>query len=205
MAMDARQRQLLLGVAIVVALLGAVAFWMYWRTPQEAELTRMRVRVDSLQARVDSAKRDLAAGTVEALRQRVRDFESSLTLMRTLVPTGAEVPSLIDDVSARAKRRGVEIAEITPLSPEPGHPFDTHKYRFAVIGHYDDVGEFLADVAALRRIMVPFDVSVTRASETAAKTYADTTHALTQARFQLRTFVKPVGAAADSAGGGQQP
>ncbi len=205
MAMDAKQRQMVLGVAIVVALLGAVAFWMYWRAPKEAELASMRVKVDSLQARVDSAKKDLAYGTVEALRQRVRDFEGSLRVMRTLVPTGAEVPSLLDDVSARAKRRQVEIAEVTPMAPEPGVPFETHKYRFAVIGHYDEIGEFLADIASLRRIMVPYDISVTRASATAEKTYSDTTHALTQAVFQLRTFVKPAAAADTAAGGGQQP
>ena len=152
MAMDPKQRQQLLGLAIFLAVVAIVGFWMYWRTPKTAEMAGLRVRIDSLQARVDSARRDLASGTVEALRQRVRDFEASLGIMRTLVPTGAEVPSLIDDVSARAKRRGVEIAEITPMSPEIGKPFDAHRYRLAVVGHYDEIGEFLADVAALRRI-----------------------------------------------------
>lgn len=204
MALDAKQRQQLLGFVIFVAVVGAVAFWMYWRAPKVAEMVSMRVKIDSLQARVDSARNDLASGTVEALRQRVRDFESSLGVMRTLVPTGAEVPSLIDDVTARARRRGVEIAEITPLPAEPGTPFETHRYRFAVIGHYDEIGEFLADVASLRRIMVPLDVAVTRASQSAATTYKDTTGALAQATFQLRTFVKP-GAAADTVGGGQRP
>ncbi|MBI2402875.1 MAG: type 4a pilus biogenesis protein PilO [Gemmatimonadetes bacterium] len=202
MALDAKQRQQLLGFAIFVAVVAVVAFWMYWRAPKVAEMAGMRIRIDSLQARVDSARRDLASGTVEALRRRVRDFEASLGVMRTLVPTGAEVPSLIDDVSARAKRRGVEIAEITPMSPDPGRPFETHRYRFSVIGHYDEIGEFLADVASLRRIMVPLEVAVTRASQTAANTYRDTTGALAQATFQLRTFVKP--GAADTVGGGQQ-
>jgi type IV pilus assembly protein PilO len=141
---------------------------------------------------------------VEALRQRVRDYEGSLRLMRTLVPTGAEVPSLLDDVSARAKRRQVEIAEVTPLAPEPGRPFETHKYRMAVVAHYDELGEFLSDIASLRRIMVPYDLSVTRATAQAVKTYSDTTGALAQATFQLRTFVKPA-AAADTAGGAPQP
>lgn len=202
--MGPKERQQILGFAIFLAGAGAAAFWMYWRSPKEAELASIRLRADSLRARVDSARKDLAQGTVEALRQRVRDYEASLRLMRTLVPTGAEVPSLIDDVSARAKRRGVEIAEITPLNPEPGSPFETHRYRFAVIGHYDEIGEFLSDVASLRRIMVPFDVSITRASQTAVTTYADSSGALTQASFQLRTFVKS-GAPADTSGGGQRP
>ena len=203
MALDAKQRQQLLGVAIFLAIVAVVAFWMYWRAPRETQVTSMRVSIDSLQARVDSARRDLASGTVEVLRQRVRNFEASLRLMRTLVPTGAEVPSLIDDVTARARRRGVEIAELTPVSPELGTPVETHRYRVSVIGHYDEIGEFLADVASLRRIMVPFELSVTRASQAAATTYGDTTGALAQAAFQLRTFVKP--AAADTVSGGQRP
>lgn len=204
MALDAKQRQQLLGVAIFLAIAGAVAFWMYWRAPRVEQMANLKVKIDSLQLRVDSARQDLAKGTVEALRQRVRDFESSLRLMRTLVPTGAEVPSLIDDVSARAKRRSVQIAEITPLAPEGGKPFETHRYRFGVVGHYDEVSEFLSDVASLRRIMVPYDLTITRASQTATKTYSDTTGALTQVTFQLRTFVKPLSAAADTAGA-QQP
>ena len=205
MAMDAKQRQQLQGFGIFIAVVAIVAFWMYWRAPRETQLASIRVKLDSLQARVDSAKKDLATGTVEALRQRVRDFEGSLRVMRTLVPTGAEVPSLLDDVSARAKRREIEIAEVTPLQPEPGTPFETHRYRIAVVGHYDEIGEFLSDVASLRRIMVPSDVAITRASATAVKTYNDSTGAMIQAQFQLRTFVKLASAADSTTGGAPQP
>jgi Tfp pilus assembly protein PilO len=71
-----------------------------------------------------------------------------------------------------------------------------------VIAHYDKASEFLSDVASLRRIMVPYEVSITRAIPSAVKTFGDTTGALTQTTFQLRTFIK-VGAAADTAGARQ--
>jgi type IV pilus assembly protein PilO len=202
MALAAKERQQLLGLMIFLAIVGAAAFWMYWRTPKEAALAALQVRYDSLQTRVDAAKKDLASGTVEALRRRVREYEGNVRLMRQLVPSGAEVPSLIDEVSARAKRRGVEIAEITPLMPEPGQPFQTYKYRMAVLGHYDDVAEFLSDVASLQRIMVPYDVAIGLASQAAGKAYNDTTGSLTQTTFQLRTFVKQL-TPADTAGGEQ--
>ena len=61
------------------------------------------------------------------------------------------------------------------MPPEPGPPlaltfhdaadsakakkaqpaFDIYRYRLQVYGHYDQIGEFLADVASLPRIMVP--------------------------------------------------
>src|SRR3990172_972991 len=197
MALGEKERKQLLTVAIVVAVGLGVLFWMYWRAPRVAQGRETRARIDSLQARVDSARRDLAAGTVEQLRLRVADYEGSLRLMRQLVPTGAEVPSLIDDVNARAKRRGVEIGDFAPQAVEPGNPFETHRYQFAVVGHYDEVGEFLSDVASLSRIIVPYDVSVNRASESVQQTYGDSTAALLHVNFKLRTFVKP-GAAADT-------
>lgn len=201
MALGEKERKQLMVFAAVLAPVAAVAFWMYWRAPRVERITEMVVRIDSLQARVDSARRDLAAGTVEALRRRVRDYEASLTLMRRLVPTGAEVPTLIDDVSNRAKRRGVEIAEITPTPPEQSSPFEVHRYRFAVLGHYDEVAEFITDIASLARIMVPYDLSLVRAPASAAATYSDTTGALVAATFNLRTFVKPVTAGLGPGGG----
>ena len=204
MALATKERQQLLGLTIFLAIVAAAAFWMYWRTPKEAEAAALQVKYDSLQTRVDAAKRDLARGTVEQLRRRVRQYEANVRVMRQLVPSGAEVPSLIDEVSARAKRRGVQIAEITPMAPEPGQPFQTYRYRLGVVGHYDDVAEFLSDVASLRRIMVPYDIAIGLASQAAAKTYNDSSGSLTQVTFQLRTFVKQA-TRADTAAAESQP
>jgi type IV pilus assembly protein PilO len=203
MALGEKEKKQLLGLAVFAAGVAIVAFWMYWRAPRVARAQEMRLRIDSLQARVDSAKRDLASGTVEQLRERVREYEASLRVMRRLVPTGAEVPSLIDDVNARAKRRRVHVGDFSPQAVEPGTPFETHRYQFAVLGHYDEIGEFLSDVASLSRIMVPYDVTLNRANETVAQTFQDTTGALLRVDFKLRTFVKPASAApADSVPGG---
>ena len=60
----------------------------------------------------------------------------------------------------------------------------------SVVGHYDQIGEFLADIASLDRIIVPIDLQLTAASQTAAKLQSDSTGALLEARFQIRTYVK---------------
>ena len=57
------------------------------------------------------------------------------------------------------------LSQVVPLPVEPGPaPFDTYKYNISVIGHYDQIGEFLADVASLQRIIVPYDVCVAAAN-----------------------------------------
>jgi type IV pilus assembly protein PilO len=191
MALSQKDRQQLLVLLIIVALGGGGGFWYFWRAPQMEEVTLLETEIDSLRATVDSARRDLASGTVESLRQRVADYEASLGLMRRLVPLENEVPSLIDDIASRATLRGVHIQEINPQSVEAAGIFDTHRYRVSVVGHYDEIGEFLADVASLPRIMVPYELTLGIAPLTAQVAYGDTTRALLQAQFQLRTFVKP--------------
>jgi type IV pilus assembly protein PilO len=74
---------------------------------------------------------------------------------------------------------------------EPGPvPFDTYKYNMSVIGHYDQIGAFMADVASLQRIIVPYDLSVAPAAAGAAKALNDTSGSLLEAKFQIRTYVK---------------
>ena len=193
MAMTDRERKQLLGFLIALPLLGAVAFWLYVRQPRAEEMADLQRTVDSLQASVDSARRDLASGTVEELRQRVADYEASLVLMRQLVPTGNEVAQLINDISDRAKLRNIHVADLSPLGYEDGERFRVARYRFVVLGHYDEIGGFLSDIAALPRIMVPHQLSLQVATDQTAQSLGDTTGSLLQATFQLRTFVKQPG------------
>lgn len=202
MAMSERDRKMVRYAAAAAPVLGAVAFWMYVHQPKVDQIGAQRQRIDSLGARVDSARRDLARGSVEALRQRAAEYERAVLLMRRLVPASGEVENLIDDVSSRAKARGVEISNWTPMGAEDGVPFQTQRYRYTVVGHYDQIGEFLSDVASLSRIMVPYDVTIAPVQSSGARTSQDTSGALLEGAFMLRTFVKAP-APADSAGGGE--
>ncbi len=147
--------------------------------------------IDSLVAMTDSAKRLLATGSVEDLRRRLEGYRGSLELLRTLVPDRNEVANLRDEISTRAKIRGVLVANFQPLPPEPGPaPFETYKYQYSVVGRYDQLGEFLSDVASLRRIIVPVDLTLGAVAAQNAKALGDSSGALLEARFQIRTFVK---------------
>jgi Tfp pilus assembly protein PilO len=147
--------------------------------------------IDSLVTLTDSAKKLLAQGSVEDLRRRLEGYRASLELMRRLVPDRNEVANLMDEISTRAKIRGVLVAQFQPLAVEPGPaPFETYKYQYAVIGRYDQLGEFLSDVASLQRIIVPVDLAMTATDMTRAKALGDSSGALLEARFQVRTYVK---------------
>ncbi len=53
----------------------------------------MQDSIQALQMQIDSAKRELAKGTVEDLRRRIEDHRASLALLRRLVPVRSEVPN----------------------------------------------------------------------------------------------------------------
>ncbi len=145
----------------------------------------------TLEAQISSAKRELATGTAEDVRKKLEEHRSSLALLRRLVPERNEVPNLLDDMSTRAKMRGVAMASLQPKPVEGGPvPFDTYRYDISVIGKYDQIGEFLGDVASLQRIIVPQNVQLAAATNAAAKAMGDSSGSLLEAKFQIRTFVK---------------
>lgn len=190
MPLSQKDRQQLLGFLIFLAIVVIGGYWYLLWKPKTVDLAAMQQEIDSLQVEIDSAKADLARGTVEQLRQRIQEYEASVSIMRRLVPTGAEVTDLIDDIASRAGLRGIEIASLDRQATEPGGVFNTERYAFAVFGHYDEIGEFLSDIARLERIMVAYDLGLEPAQQNQAIAYGDTTGALLRADFNLRTYVK---------------
>ena len=184
---------LLAGLTGYIAYTGAVieTAGMSGLVAREERVTAIRDTIAQLQAGTDSAKRELARGSVDDLRRRLETYRGSLSLLRRLVPERNEVPNLLDDISSRSRIRGVTLAQVVPLPLEAGPaPFDTYKYNMSVIGRYDQIGQFLADVASLQRIIVPYDLTLAPANMTSAKALGDTSGALLEAKFQVRTFVK---------------
>ncbi len=158
---------------------------------RQERIVAVKDTIERLESATDSAKRELARGTVEDLRKRLETYRGSLALLRRLVPERNEVPNLLDDISSRGRIRGVTLSHVVPLPVEAGPvPFNTYKYNMSVIGRYDQIGQFLADVASLQRVIVPYDLSLDQAAPSAAKALGDTTGALLEAKFQVRTFVK---------------
>jgi len=158
---------------------------------QRAHATAIKDTLATLEAQIDSAKRELATGTAEDVRKKLEEHRASLALLRRLVPERNEVPNLLDDMSTRAKMRGVNLAQLMPQPVDGGPvPFDTYRYDISVIGKYDQIGEFLGDVASLQRIIVPQNVQLAVANNAAAKALGDSSGSLLEAKFQIRTFVK---------------
>jgi len=222
------QRSQVMLAIIVVSLAGGYFLYDKFQAPRREEITTTQQMIDSLNTVIQKAKADLATGSAASVDRDVAQYRAALGLMRRLVPEINEVPTLLEDISNRAKLRGVTIGKFQPLGTEAGPAlpitfkepgdttpankkkapepaFDVNRYRLEVYGHYDQIGEFLTDVASLPRIMVPQNALLKPATQQTQKLLADTVGSLLEVDFELRTYVKRTKPATPPAPAGGTP
>jgi type IV pilus assembly protein PilO len=151
----------------------------------------LETRLDTLDARNASARARIAQGTAAELEAQAAAFSRDLEVMRLLVPTGNELPSLLEQVSTAARREGLDIASVEPQPVVQGETFDTYKYKVSVTGPYHALGEFLTNVGSLTRIVTPVNLTLnlsTNKQANAVKLAPEGTAAI-ESRFEIQTYV----------------
>ena len=151
-----------------VAVALAAAYYVYPYGSREEQLETDLARAAQLDEANQRAARDVASGSLESLRIQAAENRSALLVMRRLVPTGNEVPALLEEVSTAARRAGLDVGGVVPEPVIPGERFDTYRYTVTMMGGYHQFGEFLANVGSLARIVAPVSFSVTTSGGNAA-------------------------------------
>jgi type IV pilus assembly protein PilO len=172
----------------VVPLLLVGAFWYFLWNPQNVALGETQSHVDSLAVINQRAKAELAQGKTAELKAETEQYRQDLEVMRMLVPTGNEVPALLEQVSTAARRVGLDIADVQPLPQLAGDQYDAYKYRLSVRGSYEQIGVFLANVGSLQRIVAPINLTLTPSNMDAKSKKTPRMQPL-EARFEIQTYV----------------
>ena len=149
-----KRDQTKLGISVIAVML-AVAYYVYPYTQREATLVSSVARLDSLVVANTKAQAESRVGNLELLRAQAAENRATLTVMRRLVPTDNEVPALLEEVSTAARRAGLDVGGVVPEAVIPGEQFDTYRYKVTMIGGYHQFGEFLSNVGSLARIVAP--------------------------------------------------
>lgn len=178
---------------LLVCLVAAAAIGLYWYMvyqPRAVELAEQQTRVDTLVALNGKAKVEMSRGNLADIRRELIEYQQSLSLIRSLVPSGNEVPALLEQVSTAARRVGLDVASVDPQPVLPGVNYDTYRYGISIIGGYHELAQFFANVGSLNRIMLPMNVSLNVSNNAnARKSRRSEDDAVIEARFQLQTFV----------------
>ena len=190
-----REQAMLLVSIVALALVGL--YWTYVFSPKGTEIVTMTERVDTLESRNQRARAELKTGNVEALKAEAARHARDLEVMRQLVPTGNEVPALLEQVSTAARRVGLDLATVQPETVIEGDQFDTYRYKITVTGGYHNVAEFLTNVGSLTRIIAPVNLALTPAtsSVSGARSRPMGGSAL-DTKFEIQTYVAKTSASA---------
>ncbi|MEO8564196.1 MAG: type 4a pilus biogenesis protein PilO [bacterium] len=183
---NSRDRKMLLYAIVPLAL--AIAYWYLLWNPQNVTLGETQSHVDSLLVINQRAKSELAQGKTAQLKAEAEQYSQDLEVMRQLVPTGNEVPALLEQVSTAARRVGLDIADVQPLPQLAGDQYDAYKYRMSVKGSYSQIALFLSNVGSLQRIVAPVNLSLNPSALDPRARKAPRSQPL-DARFEIQTYV----------------
>jgi type IV pilus assembly protein PilO len=187
--MPASQRDQKLLVVIILAIGLAGVYYNYLWSPKKDELDVSQAHVDSLVIMNQRAKSELAQGKTQEVKAEAEHYASDLEVMRRLVPTGNEVPALLEQVSTAARRVGLDISDVQPLPLLQGDQYDAYKYRLSVRGNYHEIGLLLANIGSLQRIVAPINLTLAPSQQQAAGAQRGTRKQPVEARFEIQTFV----------------
>ena len=183
---SSRDKKMLVYGLLPIAL--AAAYWYLLWSPQNVTLNDVQSHVDSLAVINQTAKAELAQGKTAQLKAESEQYAQDLEVMRRLVPTGNEVPALLEQVSTAARRVGLDISDVQPLPQLAGDQYDAYKYRMSVKGSYDQIGDFLANVGSLARIVAPINLTLSPAPIDPRARKVQRQQPL-DARFEIQTYV----------------
>lgn len=146
-----------------VLVLGLALAGMYWYLagPQAEALTA--AEAEEQQLRRDYRRKAAQAAQLPAMQEQMAVLESRMETLMGMLPSGAEIPSLLDSISEIALDHQLTIDFIRLRNPEPRDFYTVRPFDIQVEGDYHRVAAFLADIAALSRIVTQHDFTLTPA------------------------------------------
>jgi type IV pilus assembly protein PilO len=182
-APDSNKKTLLLALLLVA--LAAYGGYTYLYAPKREAVVMLEERLERLEAQNRTARRLTAAEGRDDVERRLATHRDQLVHVEGLIPSSEELPDLLDAISAEAQRTGVDLALIQPMGATAEQFYTRRTYDLAVLGTYHQIGAFLTEIASLRRIITPINLSLTVRSEDAGAAPR------LEAKFAIETYVLP--------------
>ena len=194
---EPKQQKALGGIIAGVAV--AALFWNFWATPKAEEIFTLEERVENLEDRNQNARIQAARGE-EGLEENLATFERHIRRLEQLVPRAQEVPTLLVDMTTEAERLDIEPINFTPNPEEPGIAYNRVTYDVSWVGEYHAMGQFLASIASLSRIITPIGLQLEPYTGNDYPQYV----APVLATFTIETYILPTGGPAAQASAGAE-
>jgi type IV pilus assembly protein PilO len=149
--------KLVLAVIIMAMVLGAGYYFftndqlMQWET----------VKAEEQKLRDEFKEKQKVTANLEAFREQLAQMEADLAVMLRQLPTGTEMPDLLDDVSNTGKKSGLDFELFKPEAEQPRDFYAAKPITIKAKANYHQFGAFVSGVAALPRIVTLENVTLT--------------------------------------------
>jgi len=147
--------------AICCVLVLAALFWGVYHflaAPKMVRLEQAHEQQRTLLQQYES--KAYQAANLPAMRAQMATLESRMAALLEMLPTGAEVPSLLDNISETALKNQLSIDFIRLRSPVVQEFYIEQPFDIQVQGDYHRIAAFLSGVAGLPRIVTLHDFTL---------------------------------------------
>jgi type IV pilus assembly protein PilO len=146
-------------LCLAVTALVLVALWFVWLTNSNDELESERSKEVALKA--DYSKKVAQAANLELLKKQREQVQQYVTLLEKQLPSKAEMDALLSDINQAGLGRSLQFELFRPGQVSVKDYYAELPIAVRVTGRYHDMGAFVADVAALSRIVTLNNITVT--------------------------------------------
>ncbi|WP_018935843.1 type 4a pilus biogenesis protein PilO [Thioalkalivibrio sp. ALJ24] len=105
------------------------------------------------------------AANLDDYREQLAEMEDMFVELLELLPTSAEIPSLLVDVSQTALQTGLEIELFEPRSHRDQDFYAEVPIRLRLRGDYEELAEFVSGVSSMPRVVTMHDMRIQRAGD----------------------------------------
>ena len=149
------------GISIaLVAAIFAGAFYYYVTIPQLAQLKVVEAEEQTLK---DKFKVKVAlSANLEAYRAQMVEIKVIFEGLINKLPSKKEIASLLDDISFIGGDNGLQFKSINWGAKKNGELSVEVPISIQVVGTYEQLGNFAADIAALPRIVILDNLRLTK-------------------------------------------
>ena len=136
----------------------ATFLWFFKLSEYEAELTTERVTEQTLRA--DYQKKLIKAVSLDALKKQREQVQQYVIQLEKQLPSKAEMSALLSDINQAGLGRGLQFELFKPGADVIKEFYAEMPIDVRVTGVYHDLGEFVADLASMPRMVTLNDVGI---------------------------------------------
>jgi type IV pilus assembly protein PilO len=153
-------------IVILAVIIAGAGYW-YMVTPLLDELATVQQEEVGLKEQFEQKQKKVAA--LDALEEQLAEMERSFGAMLRVLPSKAEMATLLIDISQTRLASSLEEELFQPQGEAPKEFYAEVPNRITVVGSYHELANFVSGVAALPRIVTVEEITITPAGGNVAK------------------------------------